>query len=82
LDQHLNMEAIERAGAGVLVRTERLKSRRVAEAVKRALIRSDYRQAAQRLAEAFGQDFVPFPQHVESALNLVSESAPATSLTA
>jgi UDP:flavonoid glycosyltransferase YjiC (YdhE family) len=82
LDQHLNMEAIERAGAGMLLRTERLNSRSVAEAVMQALSRSDHRQAARRLAEAFGRDFAPFPQHVESTLRLVSENVPATSLSA
>ncbi len=40
LDQHLNMEAVERAGAGVLLRTERLKSQRVAGAVMQVISRS------------------------------------------
>ncbi len=80
LDQHLNMEAIERAGAGVLLRTERLKSRRVAEAVNQVLSGGEYEHAARRLAEAFGRDFAAFSQHVESALRLVSEHVPATSL--
>ena len=52
LDQRLNMEAIERAGAGILLRTERHKSGQVAKAVPQAISRSDYGQAAQRLAEA------------------------------
>ena len=82
LDQHLNMEAIERAGAGILLRTERLKSRRVAAALQQAIGRPEYRQAAQRLAEAYGRDFPRFPQHVDSALGLVSENVPATSRTA
>nr|AAA50942.1 u0002h [Mycobacterium tuberculosis] len=42
LDQHLNMEAVERAGAGVLLRTERLKSQRVAGAVMQVISRSEY----------------------------------------
>jgi UDP:flavonoid glycosyltransferase YjiC (YdhE family) len=81
LDQHLNMEAIERAGAGMLLRTERLKSQRVAEAVQQALSRPDYRQAAQRLAPAFERDFAGFPQQVESVLRLVSGNVPATRAT-
>jgi UDP:flavonoid glycosyltransferase YjiC (YdhE family) len=68
MDQHLNMEAIERAGAGMLLRTERVNSRCVAEAVVQALSRSDHRQAARRLAEAFARDFARFPRHVESGL--------------
>jgi UDP:flavonoid glycosyltransferase YjiC (YdhE family) len=73
LDQHLNMEAIERAGAGILLRTERIKSRRVADAVMQAISRPEYRQAARRLADAFERDFAGFPQHVESALRLVPD---------
>ncbi|KAA1250518.1 glycosyltransferase [Mycobacterium simiae] len=70
MDQHLNMEAIERAGAGLLLRTERLDSQSMAQAVTQALGRSDYRQAARRLAMAFGQDFDDFSQHVQRALGL------------
>ncbi|MFV3649013.1 glycosyltransferase, partial [Mycobacterium tuberculosis] len=78
LDQHLNMEAVERAGAGVLLRTERLKSQRVAGAVMQVISRSEYRQAAARLADAFGRDRVGFPQHVENALRLMPENRPRT----
>jgi UDP:flavonoid glycosyltransferase YjiC (YdhE family) len=70
MDQHLNMESIERAGAGTLLRTERVNSRRVAEAVMQALGRSDHRQAARRLAEVYARDFARFSEHVESALRL------------
>ncbi|CAM4397813.1 PGL/p-HBAD biosynthesis rhamnosyltransferase [Mycobacterium basiliense] len=76
LDQHLNMEAIERAGAGVLLRTERLSSRRVAAAVTRVLGRPDYRHSADGLAEAFGRDFARFSQHVDSALRAAAEELP------
>ncbi|OSC40430.1 glycosyl transferase family 1 [Mycobacterium decipiens] len=79
MDQHLNMEAVERAGAGVLLRTERLSSRRVAEAVNRVLSGGEYRHATWRLAEAFGRDFAAFPQHVESALRFGAENISATS---
>jgi len=72
LDQHMNMEALERAGAGILLRTERIKSRSVAEAVQRAIGQPEYRQAAQRLAEAFERGYAPFPHHVQSALGLMS----------
>lgn len=71
MDQHLNMEALERAGAGVLLRTERLNTEGVAAAVKQVLSGAEFRQAARRLAEAFGPDFAGFPQHIESALRLV-----------
>ena len=80
LDQHLNMEAIERAGAGILLRTERLKSRRVADAVNQVLSSSEHRQAARRLADAYGRDFAGFPQHVENVLRLVPQNLPPTSL--
>ncbi len=79
IDQHFNMEAIERAGAGTLVRTERLTSQRVAAAVTQVLGRPDFQQAARRLAKAFERDRARLPQHMESALRLVSENVPATS---
>ncbi len=79
LDQHLNMEAVQRAGAGLLLRTERIKSRRVTKAVTQVLNRSDYQQAAKRLAEAFERDHARFPQRVESALRLASQDVPAAS---
>lgn len=60
MDQHLNMEALERAGAGVLLRTERLNTEGVAAAVKQVLSGAEFRQAARRLAEAFGPDFAGF----------------------
>ncbi|KAA1250517.1 glycosyltransferase [Mycobacterium simiae] len=78
LDQHLNMEAIERAGAGMLLRTERLKSRSVAQAVTQVLSRSNYQQAAERLAAAFGHDFAHFPQHLQTVLRS-TKSVPTTS---
>ncbi|ARG60819.1 glycosyl transferase family 1 [Mycobacterium kansasii] len=70
LDQHLNMEALERAGAGMLLRTERLSRRRVADAVQQALGDPGYRQAALQLADALGRDFDGFAQHVHTALHL------------
>ncbi|KZS73149.1 glycosyl transferase family 1 [Mycobacterium kansasii] len=75
LDQHLNMEALERAGAGMLLRTERLSRRRVADAVRQALGDTGYRQAALRLADALGRDFDGFAQHVHTALHLGPENA-------
>ncbi len=80
IDQHFNMEAIERAGAGTLVRTERLTSQQVAAAVTQVLGRPGFQQAARRLAKAFERDNARLPQRMESALRLVSENAPATSL--
>jgi len=73
MDQHMNMEAIERAGAGVLLRTERLTPARVANAVQQALGRPYYRQAARRLAEALSRNFAGFPHHVKTALHLLSD---------
>ncbi|WP_122525251.1 glycosyltransferase [Mycobacterium attenuatum] len=75
LDQHLNMEALERAGAGMLLRTERINGARVADAVRHALADPGYRQAARRLAEALARDFDGFSQHVEAALYLKPENA-------
>ncbi|VBA36989.1 PGL/p-HBAD biosynthesis rhamnosyltransferase [Mycobacterium attenuatum] len=75
LDQHLNMEALERAGAGMLLRTERINGARVADAVRHALADPGYRQAARRLAEALARDFDGFSQHVEAALHLTPENA-------
>ncbi|AKO26023.1 hypothetical protein DKM05_20060 [Mycobacterium tuberculosis variant bovis] len=43
----------------------------MAAAVKQVLSGAEFRQAARRLAEAFGPDFAGFPQHIESALRLV-----------
>ncbi|VAZ90813.1 PGL/p-HBAD biosynthesis rhamnosyltransferase [Mycobacterium persicum] len=74
LDQHLNMEALERAGAGMLLRTERLSRRRVADAVQQALGDPGYRQAALQLADALGRDFDGFAQHVHTALHLRPDS--------
>jgi UDP:flavonoid glycosyltransferase YjiC (YdhE family) len=82
LDQHLNMEAIERAGAGILLRTEWLKERRVTAAVQEAISRPEYRQAARELAEAYARDFAGFAQHVEGGLGLDAGTAPATSRSA
>ena len=82
LDQHLNMEAIERAGAGVLLRTEWLNAQRVAAAVQDALRNPDYRQGARRLAEAYGRDFAGLPEHIESGLGLSAEIMPAKARTA
>jgi len=82
LDQHLNMEAIERAGAGVLLRTEWLNAQRVAAAVHDALRNPDYRQGARRLAEAYRRDFAGLPEHIESGLGLSAEIMPANARTA
>ncbi|WP_373139124.1 glycosyltransferase [Mycobacterium marinum] len=79
LDQHLNMQAIEAAGAGLLLRTERLKARSVSAAMRQLLDRPGYRQSAEELAEVFGRELARFPQHVESALRRVSEGAVAKS---
>ncbi|KZS79566.1 glycosyl transferase family 1 [Mycobacterium kansasii] len=74
LAQHLNMAALARAGAGMLLRTERLSRRRVADAVQQALGDAGYRQAALRLAEALGRDVDGFSQHVHTALRLGPDS--------
>ncbi len=50
MDQHLNMEALERAGAGVLLRTERLSTEGVAAAVKQVLSGAEVRASRRRLA--------------------------------
>ncbi|WP_193386705.1 nucleotide disphospho-sugar-binding domain-containing protein [Mycobacterium lepromatosis] len=80
LDQHLNMEAVEAAGAGILLRSERLKGRRVADAVNRVLGQSEYRQAARRLAEVLERYVAGLPQHVDNVLRAVSQNVPVASL--
>lgn len=60
LDQHLNMQAIEAAGAGLLLRTERLKARSVSAAVRQLLDRPGYRQSAQELARCSDANWLAF----------------------
>ncbi len=53
MDQHLNMEAIRRLGAGVLIRTEQAWPNRIQAAVERMLRDPSYAVSASRLAEVF-----------------------------
>lgn len=52
LDQFLNMQAIERAGAGLSIRADRLTERGVTEAVHRALADDALRSRAREIAKA------------------------------
>lgn len=53
MDQHLNMEAIQRAGAGVLLRAASLSESTIWNTVEQVLQSDGYRSAAKRLAAAF-----------------------------
>ncbi|MEX0775767.1 MAG: nucleotide disphospho-sugar-binding domain-containing protein [Phycisphaeraceae bacterium] len=55
MDQYLTMGAVERAGAGLLIRAGQANGRRVRLAVDRVVEQSSYRQSAGRLAEAIRQ---------------------------
>jgi UDP:flavonoid glycosyltransferase YjiC (YdhE family) len=52
LDQYLAMDAIERAGAGVLLRSGSLTEQKVEDAVRKLLSHAEYRAAAVRVAAA------------------------------
>jgi UDP:flavonoid glycosyltransferase YjiC (YdhE family) len=52
LDQFLNMEALQRAGAGEMLRADRFSGQRLARLAKGMLRDSEYARAVQRLAEA------------------------------
>jgi UDP:flavonoid glycosyltransferase YjiC (YdhE family) len=53
MDQHLNMEAVQRLGAGILLRSEHSDPRAIRAAVTRMLDDANYRWAAAGLAEVF-----------------------------
>jgi UDP:flavonoid glycosyltransferase YjiC (YdhE family) len=53
LDQYLNMESIEKAGAGQCLRAGTCHPRQLVEAIKRMLADPAYRNAAKRLAAQF-----------------------------
>jgi UDP:flavonoid glycosyltransferase YjiC (YdhE family) len=53
MDQHLNMSYVERAGAGLLLRSEHATSANIRAAVRRLLSESSFRAAAGRLQQAF-----------------------------
>jgi UDP:flavonoid glycosyltransferase YjiC (YdhE family) len=53
LDQFLNMQAIEAAGAGVLIRGDRVTDAGLRVAVERVLRAASHRLAAQSLAGSF-----------------------------
>lgn len=53
MDQHLNMQGIEHAGAGVSVRSDQASVATITAAVRRVLETPSYSEAAKRLAAAF-----------------------------
>ena len=55
LDQHLNMQSVDRAGAGCLVRSDQLTSVKVADAVVSMLSTNNYGEAALSLRDAAAQ---------------------------
>ena len=55
LDQHLNMQALQRAGAGIRLRSESAGLDSIRRAVARIMSQPEYSQAAQRLAEVFAE---------------------------
>lgn len=59
MDQHLNMEAVQRAGAGLVLRPRGLTSAALRSTVEELLGRPGYRQAAGRLAEAHQRCHAP-----------------------
>lgn len=52
MDQHLNMEAVRKAGAGMVLRARGLSAAQVREAVSRSLETPSYREAARALSTA------------------------------
>jgi UDP:flavonoid glycosyltransferase YjiC (YdhE family) len=55
MDQHLTMRAVERAGAGLLLRAGRADGRSIRHAVKRLLEMPGYRQGAEQVAAEFAR---------------------------
>lgn len=53
MDQHLTMQAVSRAGAGILLRAGKTDRRAVRQAVKALLAQPGYRDAARRIAAEF-----------------------------
>jgi len=59
MDQHLNMGAVARLGAGELVRAESATIASIRAAVNRMLVQTTYSEAASRLAESFSRYHAP-----------------------
>ncbi len=53
LDQHLNMQAVQRSGAGVMIRSEHATGRNIHQTVTRILATPSYVEAANRVAKEF-----------------------------
>jgi UDP:flavonoid glycosyltransferase YjiC (YdhE family) len=71
MDQHLNMEAVQRAGAGELLRAGRADAFGIRSAVERILADPSYTAAAGRLARAFSHYHAPsrFQALIKRVLN-------------
>lgn len=59
LDQHLNMEAIQRSGAGLTVRSEKANAQAIGNAVTRLLADATHARAAEDVARLFRQYDAP-----------------------
>jgi UDP:flavonoid glycosyltransferase YjiC (YdhE family) len=70
MDQHLTMQAVRQAGAGILLRAGKADRRAVRRAVQALLAPPDYRQAAGRVAAEFTRFDAPsrFSTFVDSVL--------------
>jgi UDP:flavonoid glycosyltransferase YjiC (YdhE family) len=55
MDQHMNMTAVQQAGAGLLLRSEYASPSAVREKAKEILSNPSYRQHAVALGQQFGQ---------------------------
>ncbi|WP_301100853.1 nucleotide disphospho-sugar-binding domain-containing protein [Propionivibrio sp.] len=81
MDQFLNMQAVERFGAGLLVRADRASSSRLHEAAEELLREWWYTERAQKLAAGVSPESIAtvFSRHV---LALCANPAPACSIKA
>jgi UDP:flavonoid glycosyltransferase YjiC (YdhE family) len=70
LDQFLNMQAIEAAGAGVLSRADRFREDRFRSLVQRTLNDGGFRVAAQRIAMWFAR--YPAAQRFRASLGVAT----------
>jgi UDP:flavonoid glycosyltransferase YjiC (YdhE family) len=74
MDQHLNMEAVQRLGAGVLLRSERAGPGAIRAAAVRMLDDSHYRRAAAGLAEVFAA--YDAPRRFQALLSTIAGGNP------
>jgi len=70
MDQHLNMEAVRRAGAGEVLRARGVTGRQIRDVVSRMLATESYRREAEALARAHNTCRAEqrFPELLETVL--------------